>query len=323
MLPFPLVLSFFITVFCSLLSVIAEGNVQCADGGLDWYTNVVGETPCKTYERLRQICDPQYEVGRLNRNTPPDICKRGHECCCNSISFGLSMLCLSCQQGFSHDPTGLDAVNGTYKTYLNNCSPVTNKSFTDDIQAAVCKNNIKIFDDMYDRIFWDDGSWFYEWTRERLSQDLAVNPGNTFTRCGFVSASDNSPTSPALNQTTVGSDSSTSGPSGPPGLPGSITSPSTTPSPALSSASSGSSTGLSGGAIAGIVIGSIIVLGLWAFFIYMWRKRRASQSAPEGPSVGRLFDPQQMVQNTRAGRQEWESLGAGETITRNSNRRVS
>ncbi len=27
--------------------VLAENNTQCASGQLDWYTSVVGETPCK------------------------------------------------------------------------------------------------------------------------------------------------------------------------------------------------------------------------------------------------------------------------------------
>jgi hypothetical protein len=31
--------------------------IVCATNQLDWYTSVVGESPCRTYERLRQICD--------------------------------------------------------------------------------------------------------------------------------------------------------------------------------------------------------------------------------------------------------------------------
>lgn len=57
-----------------LLSVVAQGNTTCKGTTLDWYTSVVGETPCAleayfcvdhvaepmigiTYQRLRQICN--------------------------------------------------------------------------------------------------------------------------------------------------------------------------------------------------------------------------------------------------------------------------
>jgi hypothetical protein len=35
----------------------APHTTACATDQLDWYTSVVGETPCRTYERLRQTCD--------------------------------------------------------------------------------------------------------------------------------------------------------------------------------------------------------------------------------------------------------------------------
>ena len=62
------------------------GNTTCASGQLEWYSSVVGESPCKspcpfravdeettkesaappgvTYERLRQICNPDCESSK-------------------------------------------------------------------------------------------------------------------------------------------------------------------------------------------------------------------------------------------------------------------
>ncbi|KAK0202206.1 hypothetical protein DFS33DRAFT_1061261 [Desarmillaria ectypa] len=146
--------------------LFAQDHAQCADSGSDWYTSVVGETPCRTYERLRKICNSNYVLGTLNPKTPPDTCgDQVADCCCNSIAFGLSMMCLTCQQGIGPSGNGIDAGVGAYEQYLMHgtnsfCSPNTNKSFTDDIQAAVCNNELKIHDSFYDRVFWSDGSWY-------------------------------------------------------------------------------------------------------------------------------------------------------------------
>jgi hypothetical protein len=37
----------------------SQNATVCPTDQLDWYTSVVGESPCRTYERLRQICDEQ------------------------------------------------------------------------------------------------------------------------------------------------------------------------------------------------------------------------------------------------------------------------
>ncbi|KAK0187608.1 hypothetical protein F5146DRAFT_934378 [Armillaria mellea] len=145
--------------------VFAQDHTQCVDSGSDWYTSVVGETPCRTYERLRQMCNSDYVLGALNPNTPPDTCNdQVADCCCNSIAFGLSMMCLTCQQGIGSSGNGIDAGVGAYQLYLKHgsstfCAPNTNKSFTTDIQAAVCNNNLKIHNDFYVD-FWSDGSWY-------------------------------------------------------------------------------------------------------------------------------------------------------------------
>jgi hypothetical protein len=108
--------------FTLLLAVVtaagssaAQNLTVCATNQLDWYTSVVRETPCRTYERLRQICDkdcacflPWHEplaadavapdckdtVGQFNNTAPGDSCNS--PCCCNSIAWNLSMLCLKC-----------------------------------------------------------------------------------------------------------------------------------------------------------------------------------------------------------------------------------
>ncbi|KAL0951765.1 hypothetical protein HGRIS_008437 [Hohenbuehelia grisea] len=149
----------------SIPSVLAQGNTTCSDSALDWYTVFVGETPCRTYERLRQVCNSQYRVGSQNPNTPPDFCEdQVADCCCNSVAFSLSMLCLTCQQGTRTAVNGFDAGVNAYQQYLTGsrtrfCSPNTNQTLPAAIQRAVCNNNIKISNTLYG-IFWGDGQWF-------------------------------------------------------------------------------------------------------------------------------------------------------------------
>ncbi|KAK0221404.1 hypothetical protein IW262DRAFT_896267 [Armillaria fumosa] len=141
----------------------AQDHIQCVDNGLGWYASVVGETPCRTYERLRQICNSNYVLDALNPHTPPDTCgDQVADCCCNSIAFGLSMLCLTCQQGVGPNGNGVDAGIGAYQLYLKHgtnsfCTSNTKKSFTNGIQTAVCNNGLKIHNSFYDAIFWADG----------------------------------------------------------------------------------------------------------------------------------------------------------------------
>ncbi|KZS96538.1 hypothetical protein SISNIDRAFT_407202, partial [Sistotremastrum niveocremeum HHB9708] len=163
-----------LSVLGSLLQLVSSqtaltGNTSCKGTSLDWYTSVVGITPCRTYEMLRQICDPTYTVGVMQTATPPDQCdSQVSRCCCNSIAFALSMLCLNCQRGVG---SGLDGDNGidaegagAYQDYLTQfgkaqCSPEVNQSLPIDIQSGVCNEGIKIDDDLYN-LFWVDGSWY-------------------------------------------------------------------------------------------------------------------------------------------------------------------
>ncbi|KAK0187611.1 hypothetical protein F5146DRAFT_1141055 [Armillaria mellea] len=193
--------------------LFAQDHIQCVDSGLDWYTSLVGETPCRTYERLRQICNSNYILGALNPNgTPPDTCSdQVADCCCNSIAFGLSMLCLTCQRGIGPNGNGIDAGIGAYQLYLKHgtnsfCTPNTNKSFTNDIQSAVCNNGLKIHDSFYDAIFWADGPWFYTWSREQMEKTDAADGNNPFTHCTssavIVTSSSQSPQSTSLLSST-------------------------------------------------------------------------------------------------------------------------
>ncbi|KAK0504446.1 hypothetical protein EDD18DRAFT_1133803 [Armillaria luteobubalina] len=262
------VLAFLLRVLFGLSSLVpyifAQDHTQCADNGSDWYTNVVGETPCRTYERLRKICNSQYVLGTLSTKAPPDTCDdQVASCCCNSIAFGLSMLCVTCQHGRGNG-SGIDADRGSYQSYLMHgsnsfCTPNTNRSFTNDIQTSVCNNELKIHDSFYDRVFWADGSWFYTWSREYMEMINAVDGNNSFTHCS----------STTMNVTSTSSQFQS------------------TPYLTLSATSSASlgptSTGigspskfLSGGAVAGIVVGSIAFAGVIILFLIwlLWYHRR-------------------------------------------------
>ncbi|KAJ7366245.1 hypothetical protein DFH08DRAFT_833785 [Mycena albidolilacea] len=162
---------FFLAICSSLFfatQVLGQDHTSCSGAQMDWYTGVVGETPCRTYERLRQICNAEYQVGQMNSSLPPDFCTdQKSACCCNSIAFTLSMLCLNCQAPIGTG-SGYDAPAGTLQNYLNasidgthksHCYVPTYQNFTTDIQTAVCNQNMKILDDMY-TVAWRDGSWY-------------------------------------------------------------------------------------------------------------------------------------------------------------------
>ncbi|KAJ7736219.1 hypothetical protein DFH07DRAFT_108972 [Mycena maculata] len=171
-------------------SLAVADNTVCSGTGMDWYVDLVGETPCTTYQQLRQICNSQFTVGVMDPNTPPDFCTdQVSACCCNSIAFALSMLCLNCQQNIGNG-TGYDAGTGAYQDYLNGTDSGTGTSCANpqwyqlptDIQTAVCNEKIKIDDDIYTN-GWTDGAWFYIYTRDTILKDAIVANNNTFTKC--------------------------------------------------------------------------------------------------------------------------------------------
>ncbi|KAH0835788.1 hypothetical protein J3R83DRAFT_9632 [Lanmaoa asiatica] len=145
--------------------VVEAGNTTCAGNLTDWYTNAVGETACETYQRLRQICNRDYQVPSFRPNTPGDYCDdQLADCCCNSISWALSMLCMNCQWDvIGGSSTGIDAGVGAYAMYRNSsgtfCNPGTNQSLPTDVQTSACNAGIKLDNFLYELI-WTNGAWY-------------------------------------------------------------------------------------------------------------------------------------------------------------------
>ncbi|KAF7331835.1 hypothetical protein MKEN_00063600 [Mycena kentingensis (nom. inval.)] len=233
-------------------AAVAADNLACNGTGMDWYMDMVGETPCTTYQKLRGICNSQYAVGVQNVNTPPDSCSdQLSTCCCNNVAFALSMLCLNCQQNIGTS-TGFDAGTGAYQLYLGGCSAST--GLTKDIQSAVCNQKIKINDDLYSN-GWGDGQWFYVFTRDTMIKNNIADNNNSFTHCASTTIN----TSSSLS----GSKSSTSNPSG-------------TSLPSTGDGESTSSKSVNGGAIAGAAVGGVVVIGalVAAWYFCFYRKRK-------------------------------------------------
>ncbi|KAH9948310.1 hypothetical protein B0H21DRAFT_250993 [Amylocystis lapponica] len=249
---------------------LGVGNTTCLSDRLDWYTDAVGETPCTTYQRLRQLCNSDYEVGAFSPKTPGDNCDdQVSACCCNSVSWALSMLCMNCQQDASASVNGIDAGKGAYQMYLHSggngelCSPMTNGSLPADIQQAVCNAGIKLDNFLYN-LFWDDGSWFYSYTRESAETDQAANNNNTFTHCpnqaqssGAPSATPNAPSSAGTPNTSTPSSSAPAG----------------SPDPPASASSHGSRPPTA--AIVVGTIGGLIALAALAVLVLLLRRRSA------------------------------------------------
>ncbi|KAI0770416.1 hypothetical protein C8Q74DRAFT_898621 [Fomes fomentarius] len=69
---------------------VAAGTT-CAARQLDWYTDVVGENPCETYQRLRRLCNPSYQVPSIDSTPPGNVCDDPNSvCCCNTVAFQLT-----------------------------------------------------------------------------------------------------------------------------------------------------------------------------------------------------------------------------------------
>ncbi|OSD02465.1 hypothetical protein PYCCODRAFT_405342 [Trametes coccinea BRFM310] len=188
----------------------STGNTTCLSSELDWYTNVVGETPCETYQRLRRICNSDYTVPKFNPNTPGDTCDdQVAGCCCNSIAWGLSMLCMNCQYDAEGDSIGIDAGVGAYQLYIDHdhCTNPVNQTLPAEVQAAVCNEGIKIDQNLYSE-FWSTGDWYYVHTREVMTEDFAATNNNTFTHCNSTlqnttSSATPSPTSSSTSSTAL------------------------------------------------------------------------------------------------------------------------
>ncbi|KAI0689944.1 hypothetical protein C8T65DRAFT_103091 [Cerioporus squamosus] len=101
-----LVRSGLLLLFLLCVDIASSANTDCRSSELDWYTKYVGETPCMSFQRLLQICDNSYQVP-LMTSAPGTTCSQSIPyCCCNSIAYGLSILCANCQldnPGDSHN----------------------------------------------------------------------------------------------------------------------------------------------------------------------------------------------------------------------------
>ncbi|KAF9254458.1 hypothetical protein L218DRAFT_493490 [Marasmius fiardii PR-910] len=265
----PFLYSIWVSLLTAPLSVLGASE-RCSDAGLDWYNNAVGETPCQTYERLRRICNPSYTVPEsLKDAEPQDRCTDPNaECCCNNIAFSLRMLCFTCQMGLGEYGFGVDAQKGTYQMYLaqgsneGECEPQSFQALPMTVQEEACSRNMRIFRGLYDGTFWKEGSWFYLWSNEYLSQQLSTQGEQAFYPCfGNIGTSiSTSIATTDLNPTV---------------------------SPTSESSSSGAMSMSKGnskfpeGAIAGIVIGVVIAvagIGL-AIWWYFWKYRRGEQDS--------------------------------------------
>ncbi|OJT02085.1 hypothetical protein TRAPUB_7501 [Trametes pubescens] len=188
------------------------------------------------------------------------------------------MLCMNCQlDPKAGNEVGIDAPSGTYTKYRGACGAGTNKSLDAETQQAVCNKNIKIDDFLYGG--WDDGAWFYVWTKENAEVTHATNNNNTFTRCPNQLSS-------SATLSPLGPSSSTSPP---PTFSQSFASTVPTPSGnTTSSTASGdhTSSGLSFAASAAIggVVGVLGVCAIAAAGIFFWRRHKRAQHAYTCPS---------------------------------------
>ncbi|EIW84698.1 hypothetical protein CONPUDRAFT_134640 [Coniophora puteana RWD-64-598 SS2] len=299
--------------------VSAQGNVTCATNFTNWYSDVVGETPCMTYYRLRSICNAQYQVPSFRPNTPGDNCDdQVADCCCNSISWALSMLCMNCQQDVS-TTTGIDAGKGAYQMYLDNmgCSPNTNMSLPSNIKLATCNTGVRLQNFLYG-LFWNDGSWYYEYTTETGVTGANTAGSNT----SQLFTSQGCPTT--TTSTTSGKSTSTSTSSG-------SNSPST--SQTTSNNTSHMNIGAAVGGAVGGLAGLAILVGLGVF---CWRKRKRTERErvayiesmaqrgtriAGGPSMSFSGDPSQPSYPHSHSAYAGSSAGATHTETSYSHRR--
>ncbi|KAH9924611.1 uncharacterized protein BXZ73DRAFT_103451 [Epithele typhae] len=204
-----------------LPSALAD-STTCVSTELDWYTDHVGETPCTTYQRLRQICNIDYQVEKFNTNTPGDTCNDQLD-----AAVIRSPDATSCQYDAVGQTSGIDAGIGAYGVYLGSCaSQAVNQSLPTDIQSAVCNKEIKIDRNLYS-LFWVDGPWFYAFTKGTMTKDFAASNNNTFTKCASTTnnGTTSSSSTESSTESSTSSTSSTATSANPSGTSASSTSP--------------------------------------------------------------------------------------------------
>ncbi|KAK1229319.1 hypothetical protein PQX77_007626 [Marasmius sp. AFHP31] len=205
-----------LTVISTAFGAVSEdgGVTSCEDTGLNWYEKAVGETPCKTYERLRQICNRDFRVPDMRKDLNVDRCSdQLASCCCNTIAYSLRMLCYTCQRGMGKLSYGMDVKPGTYQIYLESenktCPNESRRRLLNEVQSAVCNSGIKIFEGLYNRTVWDDGSFYFVYTRDELTKEsitqgdgafVCKNPSTSLSSI-TLATSTSPPTSPLTSQT--------------------------------------------------------------------------------------------------------------------------
>ncbi|KAI0691301.1 hypothetical protein C8T65DRAFT_730679 [Cerioporus squamosus] len=234
-----------------------SANTDCISDQLDWYTDYVGETPCMTFQRLLQTCDENYQVPLMS-SSPVAICTQNSPyCCCNSIAYGLYMLCLNCQL-FGPNNHTQDRASGGYQAYLGSCKPSSNRTLDATVQEAVCNQGIRIEDPLYD-IFWSDGTWAYGWFEGTTELRRQANNNQTFSRCP---GQNNAVNRTSTSATTTGTMSRTS----------------TNPPLATASTNQHSGNRTNVGAIVGGVLGGVGALFLSCIGCILLRRRRRARS---------------------------------------------
>ncbi|KAI0760337.1 hypothetical protein C8Q74DRAFT_220667 [Fomes fomentarius] len=243
--------------------VVSRGETECLTGELDWYTSVVGETPCTTYQRLRQICNTSYQVLFLPLEVPPDMCSDPIPyCCCNYIAYQLSMLCLNCQYDTVLNGTegGIGAPGDAFERYLASCPNGTGRRLSQDVQDAVCNEGLRLDDYLYNGGT-EGGSWNYSLVKGNMILEHLAKNNNTFFRCSDVTTTTTTSSSAIVASSSTSTDISTSGPTAVGSVGGGISVP-TKPST---------------NAIVGAVLGGIGPLAIVAAICFFCAKRRGSK----------------------------------------------
>ncbi|EPS97700.1 hypothetical protein FOMPIDRAFT_123291, partial [Fomitopsis schrenkii] len=144
-----------------------------------------------TYQKLRQICNSNYQTPSWPIDAPTDQCDDPlSTCCCNSIAWSVRMLCINCQwDEFGTSDPGHSASAGAYYDYRwssgtpnqgSYCGDGWNQTLPESVQLAVCQNGVRLEDFLYS-IFWADGSWYspdFEQSAQAIlaSQTKPLNP---------------------------------------------------------------------------------------------------------------------------------------------------
>ncbi|CAE6446594.1 unnamed protein product [Rhizoctonia solani] len=182
--------SFIIVLSLLALGGVQAGNTTCLNNSMDWFTQSVGETPCRVYEQLRRLCVPSFNIKNMSYVAPGDKCiDQLGDCCCNSVAFSLSMLCMSCQYGIGSGENGdfdFDAPVGTYAQYLNNCGKATNESLPDSVQKAACNAKLKLPAYIYKPSWTNTGEWYFYYTRLTAQLRIGSGENGTDSRCNQV-----------------------------------------------------------------------------------------------------------------------------------------